>query len=155
VEYKLDRSSGFVTVSLAGIINEDAGLQLKQMQGEIAADQKIRFNFAKIKSINSLGVRAWVTFLRSVDDGREILFAECVPDVIMQINMIPSFQSRAKIESFYVNYISPETDKSHTILMNTKDLKPKSIPDAPLCPDSGVPMETEELEEEYFAFLQR
>jgi hypothetical protein len=155
VEYKLDRSNGYATVSLAGIINEDAGLQLKQLQSDTASDQKLRFNFAKIKSINSLGVRAWVTFLRTIDDGREILFAECVPDVIMQINMIPSFLSRAKIESFYVNYMSPETEKSHTILMQTKDLKPKSIPDSPLCPDTGVPMETEELEEEYFAFLQR
>jgi hypothetical protein len=73
----------------------------------------------------------------------------------MQINMIPSFQARAKIESFYANYMSPETEKSHTVLLFTKDLKPKSLPDAPPCPDTGVSMESEELEEEYFAFLQR
>jgi ABC-type transporter Mla MlaB component len=156
VEYKVEKSLGIITVFLSGVINEDASLLLKQLQSEVSSEQKLRFNFARVKTINSLGVRAWVTFLRAIDDGgREIFFAECVPDVIMQINMIPSFQSKAKIESFYVNYISPETDKSHAILIYSKDLKEGQIPPPPKCPDSGELMETEELEEEYFAFLDR
>lgn len=155
MEFKMEKDGASAKVNLGGVINEDAEIPLQKIAGDLAGFNKVAFNFAGVKSINSLGVRAWVTFLRSIEDGREIAFEECVPDVIMQINMIPSFQGKAVIRSFYVNYVSPETDKTQRVLVETASLPPKSMPTPPLCADSGEPMETEELEEEYFAFLMR
>jgi len=151
----MEKEGTSARVNLGGVINEDAEIPLQKIGGDLAGFTRASFNFAAVKSINSLGVRAWVTFLRSIEDGREVVFEECVPDVIMQINMIPSFQGKALIKSFFVNYVSPSTDKTQRILVDTSTLPPKTMPVPPTCGDSGEPMETEELEEEYFAFLMR
>lgn len=157
MEYVIQEHNGAHWVSLSGVINEDAELPLKQVAQELEGANMVIFNFKDVRSVNSLGVRTWVTFLRSVDAvaGRTVYFAECIPDIIMQINMIPSFLGRASILSFYVNYVSLATNKTHRVLIETKELAPQTIPKAPNCPDTGTPMETEELEEEYFAFLMR
>ncbi|MEN9824642.1 MAG: hypothetical protein RI953_387 [Pseudomonadota bacterium] len=157
MEYVVQEHNGAHWVTLSGVINEDAEMPLKKVTEELEGAKMVIFNFKNVKSVNSLGVRAWVTFLRSVDSaaGRTVYFAECIPDIIMQINMIPSFLGKASILSFYVNYVSTATNKTHRVLIETKDLAPQSIPTAPNCPDTGTPMETEELEEEYFAFLMR
>ena len=155
MDFKMEKDGTKAKVTLGGVINEDAEIPLKKIAGDLAASTFATFNFAQVKSINSLGVRAWVTFLRSIEDGRDIGFEECVPDVIMQMNMIPSFKGKALIKSFYVNYVSPVTEKTQRILVETGSLPPKTMPMPPNCPDSGEPMETEELEEEYFAFLMR
>jgi hypothetical protein len=157
LEYVIQEHNGAHWVTLTGVINEDAEIPLKQVAQELEGSTMVIFNFKDVKSVNSLGVRAWVTFLRGVDGaaGRTVYFAECIPDIIMQINMIPSFLGKASILSFYVNYVSTATNKTHRVLIETKDLAPQTIPPAPNCPDSGSPMETEELEEEYFAFLMR
>lgn len=155
MDFKMEKEGTKARISLGGVINEDAEIPLQKIAGDLANFTSATFNFAHVKSINSLGVRAWVTFLRSIEDGREIVFEECVPDVIMQINMIPSFKGKAFIKSFHVNYVSPVTEKTQRILVETGSLQPKTMPTPPHCPDSGEPMETEELEEEYFAFLMR
>jgi len=157
LDTNIEEHNGVHWVTLSGVINEDAEGPLKKLIEGLEGATTVCFNFRDVKSVNSLGVRAWVTFLRGVDGaaGRRVYFYECIPDIIMQINMIPSFLGKASIASFYVNYISPATNKTHKVLIDTKDLEPKTIPSAPNCPDTGTPMETEELEEEYFAFLLR
>jgi hypothetical protein len=155
VDFKIEKKEAEAKVQLGGVINEDAEIPLQKIATDLSDFAAISFYFGQVKSINSLGVRAWVTFLRSVEDGKQVFFEECVPDVIMQINMIPSFQGKAIIKSFFVNYVSPVTDKTMRVLVKTGDLSPKTLPSPPNCPDSGEPMETEELEEEYFAFLMR
>lgn len=157
MQYVVQEHNGAHWVTLTGVINEDSEIPLKQVAQELEQSKMVIFNFKDVKSVNSLGVRAWVTFLRAIDSvaGRTIYFAECIPDIIMQINMIPSFLGKASILSFYVNYVSTATNKTHRVLIETKDLPPQTIPSAPNCPDTGTPMETEELEEEYFAFLMR
>jgi hypothetical protein len=149
------QDDGVIAVTLSGIINEDAELGLNAIATELADKKRVSFNFAQVKSVNSLGVRSWVQFLRTVDDGREITFIEGTPDVIMQINMIPSFMGRATIRSFYANYICESCDLTSKVLIDVASLAPKTIPNPQKCSNCGSLMETEELEEEYFAFLLR
>jgi len=155
VEYSLSQSTEGKLVSLMGLINEDSELTFQHILTEIKEDKVIIFNFAQVKSINSLGVRAWVSFLRSLEEKSEILFAECTADVIMQINMIPSFLGKGKVESFYVNYVCEICNKEEKKLVLTKDLPPKTIPPSPVCTAEDCGIQTEELEEEYFVFLTR
>lgn len=157
MDCQITEHEGVHWVYLAGVINEDSEIPLKDATQGLEGATTVCFNFKKVQSVNSLGVRAWVTFLRGIEAvaERQVYFYECVPDVIMQINMIPSFVGKAQIASFYVNYVSPATNKTHKILIETGNLEPQTIPPAPNCPETGTPMETEELEEEYFAFLMR
>ena len=73
-------------VSLIGVINEDSELSFKNLFQELKDDKKITFNFSQVKSINSLGVRAWVSFLRSLEDGKTILFSECTRENVFRIS---------------------------------------------------------------------
>lgn len=155
MEYSLSPIPEGKLVSLMGLINEDSELTFQHIVGEIKDEKKITFNFSQVKSINSLGVRAWVSFLRSIEENKEIYFAECTADVIMQINMIPSFLGKGKVESFYVNYVCEICNKEEKKLLFTKDLPPKTIPAPPLCNAEDCGIQTEELEEEYFVFLTR
>jgi anti-anti-sigma regulatory factor len=155
VEYSLSHAADGRLVTLMGPINEDSDLIFQHIYTEIKDEKKIIFNFSKIKSINSLGVRAWVSFLRSCEENKEIIFAECTSDVIMQINMIPSFLGKGKVDSFFVNYVCEICNKEEKQLIMTKDIPSKSIPVIPLCLTQDCGMQTEELEEEYFVFLTR
>lgn len=155
VEYSISQIPEGKLVSLMGLINEDAELTFQQIKSEIKEEKKVVFNFSQIKSINSLGVRTWVSFLRSVEENREIVFAECTSDVIMQINMIPSFLGKGKVESFFVNYVCEICSKEEKKLVLTKDLPAHSIPAVPVCSAEDCGLQSEELEEEYFVFLTR
>lgn len=156
MEYRISlMEDGTPLVALVGPINEDAELSLQNLTHELGEAKTVTFNFALVKSINSLGVRAWVNFMRGVSEGRSLNFVECVPDVIMQINMIPSFQNKAAIRSFFTNYVCESCDATRRVLIQTSALPPKSIPAPQNCQNCGQTMETEELEEEYFAFLLR
>ena len=155
MEYRSTQTKSGQQIKLSGIINEDSEIPLEKILNELVPGEPVTFNFSGIKSINSLGVRAWVNFMRKVSEKCPTLFEECVPEVIMQINMIPSFRGTAEVRSFFVNYVSDATEKSFRVLVETNSLPSKTLPIPPLCPDTGEPMETEELEDEYFAFLMR
>jgi len=156
VEYLIgNEEGGTKTVSLVGIINEDAPFVFQKLEEELAEASHVAFLFSQVRSINSLGVRAWVSFLRGLEERVSVSFRECTPDVIMQINMIPNFQGKAQIESFYVNYFCDVCGYKVQKLMSGG-----SLPVPPACPQKHTPqpeggLQTEELEEEYFAFLTR
>jgi hypothetical protein len=152
VNYELVKSSDQASVRLAGPFDEDSDLVLKKLANEIDECKGLHFYFAESTSINSLGVRAWVKFLTQVEIGRQVYYHEVVPEVLMQMNMIQNFKSTGKVQSFYITYRSPATQVTQTFLLHTKDFVPHKIPDPPLCPVSGLPMEAEELEDEYFVF---
>jgi len=143
--------------SLNGAINEDAEVVLQEIASSIKEKpgKDIIFHFSGVKTINSLGVRAWVQFVRSIEEHGTLFFEECTPDVIMQINMIPSFAGKASIVSFYTNYVCERCDLTKSVLIYTKDLPEGEMPSLKVCDECQDPMETEELEEEYFAFLVR
>jgi len=148
-------SDGTVVVYLEGAINEDAELDLQKLREDLSSASRAAFHFAKVKSINSLGVRAWVSFLRAVESKLVTIFRECTNDVIMQLNMIPSFQGKATIESFYTHYICDSCGHRETTLLHTQSVSPSALPSTMVCPKCSETMETEELEDEYFIFLKR
>ncbi len=144
-----------VSIEFNGAINEDAEVTLGRIAGELGPFSEIHFVFARVSAVNSLGVRAWVNFMRSISSNRKITFHKCSPEIISQINMIPSFLGNAVINDFFVNYICPSCEHTESRLVSTNSLKPGEIPDNIECRKCGAEMETEELEDEYFAFLSR
>ncbi len=156
MEYTLSHFGERKVVKLKGPINEDSGVLFQEILDNLKEqDSIVEFNFHDVTTINSLGVRCWVSFLRIAEVNRKVFFSECISDVIMQINMIPSFLGKAAIESFYVNYVCERCQKEENILIETKNLAHKTIPTTPHCDKDSCAMQTEELEEEYFAFLLR
>lgn len=145
-----------VGIELRGVLNEDAEVGLTKILSELKNFSEVHVSFENVSAVNSLGVRAWVNFMRGAQAAnRTIIFHRCSPDVVSQINMIPSFVGPAKVASFFVNYICPQCENSEARLVETRTLGPGQTPKEPLCSKCQTAMETEELEDEYFAFLSQ
>ncbi len=156
VDYRIETlGEGSVRVTLSGTMNEDAEMSLKTVAGELQGASVAQIHLGGLRSMNSLGVRSWVNFLRAIPGETALVFTEVAPIMIQQINMIPSCQGRAHIASFYTNYLCETCNKTKVVLTETQLLPPKSPPPGQRCERPDCDMATEELEEEYFAFLQR
>ncbi len=141
-------------VNFIGSINEDSEVVFSPYIKSLG--KKLIFNFSQVSSVNSCGVRSWINFLREVNPGREIIFDECTPEIINQINMIPNFKGGAKIRSLYADYTCEACEFQKQQLFTMGQNMPSSPSDEipPIvCDKCGETMEMDELEEQYFDFL--
>ncbi len=150
VEKKGDREK----ISFVGDINEDAEVHLKSIVTSIGP--KVTFNLRGVTSVNSCGVRAWINFMRDAERNRDIVFEECTPEIVSQINMIPNFRGSAHIKSVYAGYACDSCEIQQWKLFEEGRNMPASA-DAGVeelkCPKCGETMEMDEIEDEFFGWL--
>jgi len=155
IALQLNNVEGVDHVSYVGPINEEAEVHLRQILPQLGAN--CVFNFRRVASVNSCGVRAWINFMREAQKDRQIGFEECPPEVVMQINMIPSFRGEAKINSVYGHFICSDCGNEQDILFVAGKNLPTSADSALLGTNctkcQSLNTEMDELEEEYFAFV--
>ncbi len=152
LNFSITPQNGSETVALAGQINEDAEVTLAELKDKISHD--CTFNMKEVTSINSCGVRAWINFIRDVEKSKKVIFEECPPEIVSQINMIPNFKGKSKVKSVYASYAC-EKCGSHKMEMFTDGVNmPKSL-DEKLpevkCTKCSNKKEMEELEDEFYA----
>lgn len=154
LSYHISHSDNIDTVYFSGPIDEDSEVLLSELPDKVGA--KCVFNFKAVTAINSLGVRAWINFLRRFEQEREIFFAECPPELVSQINMIPNFRGSATIVSVYAGYVCDNCDHQMLKLFRSETelaaVLTDGVPEV-VCPNCGKRMEMEELEEEFFAWI--
>lgn len=151
---QIESRQGWDVVRYKGPINEDAEVQLAQILPRLGP--KVVMNFKQVSSVNSCGVRTWVNFMRDASKGREFQFEECTPEIVMQMNMIPSFRGTAKVRSVFSAYMCEGCGYEGNVLFESgKNLPSSSGAEiAPQkCPKCSNEMEAAELEEEFFAFV--
>ncbi len=150
----IEKKGQWEQLMYAGPINEDTEVHLKPMITSLGPN--VIFNFRKVEYVNSCGVRAWINFLREVEKNRKIIFEECTPEIVSQINMIPNFKGTAHIKSVYASYACDSCDAQKWVLFEEGRNLPQSSADgvtAPKCDKCGAEMEMEELEDEFFAWI--
>src|SRR5215470_6059192 len=75
------------------------------------------FDLARVRRINSCGVREWVNFVRDlgriVEPPAPLTFVACSPAIVTQLNMIYNFRGQATVQSFLAPYVcsSCETEE--------------------------------------------
>lgn len=140
-------------ITIVGPINEEAEIHLSKVVENVGKNCII--NFAQVTFINSLGVRAWINFIRELGNGRKIVFEECTPEIVNQINMIPNFKGNAEIKSVYGTYYCDECGHQQNYLFENGKTLPQSedinLPDIK-CEKCGADMEFEEVEDAFFSF---
>lgn len=154
ITINVSKNGEWEVVSYHGPIDEEAEVHLSKIAENLGPNVKI--NFKNVTMVNSCGVRSWVNFIRSIEPNRSIVYTECTPEIVMQINMIPSFKGNAEIESLYGNYICDNCGHNQSTLFVKGQNLPQSGEDEvppPSCGKCGEEMEMEEIEEEFFAFL--
>lgn len=145
---------GRTHLRLSGVIDEETDLE------SIAANLRPRvvFNLREVTHINSFGVREWINLIQGLGERHELQFEECSVPVIEQLNMISNFFGHGEIVSFYAPYLCAECDRGETeVLIEPAELESAGgSPAAPVrpCPGCGSPMEFDDLESEYFLFLE-
>ena len=132
-------------VVFKGIIDEDTDFTPISKLGD-----SLTFNFKNVESINSLGVRAWVNFIKLMKD-KEISFEECPPIIVRQMNMIPSFTGNAKVHSVYVPYVCDNCDSESLVLVKNDQFS--TVSETARCENCKEgEMEFDGTPEQYFAF---
>jgi anti-anti-sigma regulatory factor/DNA-directed RNA polymerase subunit RPC12/RpoP len=150
---QVTHENGKDIVVINGPINEEAEIHLPKLVENLGNSMVI--NFKQVTYINSLGVRAWINFIRDLG-ARKIVFQECTPEIVNQINMIPNFKGQAKIESVYGTYFCDDCSTTQAVLFEAGKNLPTSedIQLPPIaCKNCGAEgIEFEEVEEAFFAF---
>lgn len=84
---------------------------------KIKANTKLRIKLGGVKGLNSAGTRSWI---RWINDGlpQIPISLELCPFILVKTfgHVVGSAPKNAKIESFYVPYISDETDEKKNVL---------------------------------------
>lgn len=154
INISVEKKGEWDQVVYAGPINEDSEVALNPVLSQIG--KNVIFNFKSVEYVNSCGVRAWINFLREAETGRSVIFEECTPEIVSQINMIPNFKGQAKIKSVYASYACDNCGHQGWELYE----EGRNLPESPTdgvdevaCSQCGSEMEMEELEDEFFAWL--
>ncbi len=152
ITIQIDKLDDYEKVTYIGPIDEDAEMHLNRHLSRFGS--KIVINFNQVTMVNSCGVRSWINFIRELEQGREVIYEECTPEIVMQFNMIPNFKSNSSIKSVYGGYTCDECGYYKKILFTDGENLPKSEDDFKVvhCEKCSEEMEMEELEEEFFAF---
>lgn len=141
-------------MELSGNLNEDAGKILPVLSAGLGSS--VTINFKLVTSINSFGVHAWIGFIRKISVGRSLIFEECTPEIVSQINMVPIFRANASINSVYAAFACPHCGHvQHHLFVKGKNM-PEWLDRAievVNCARCGAPSEMDSPQRDFFAFL--
>lgn len=144
-----------VTVKLAGEIDEDNDLD--GLVDKLAGAKMVLLDLAEVSRINSGGVRDWVNWLARVEKGgaTRIIFVECSPTIVAQVNLVHNFTGGGAIKSFYAPYFCPACNREKLLLLEARDLVNQRPFRAPIsrCDECDGMMDFDDLEGSYFGFL--
>lgn len=146
VEYAF--SEGLSAFKLDGDVGEDFDTSALQFKKTKVA----QLDLSGIKTFNSVGIRQWIAFLKSLSAAAEsIEFLNCSVVMMDQFNLVSDSIGKGKIVSFYAPYYCAEHGERNCLL-KTSDLAQGGAPQLP-CILCEKPMEFDALEEVYFGFL--
>lgn len=154
ITLQVSRNGEWEKLTYIGSITEESEIHLPPLLQTLG--KNVIVNFRQVENVNSCGVRAWITFMRDFEKGRNVVFEECTPEVISQINMIPNFKGNADVQSLYGSYTCPSCGNQQTHLFIKGKNLPASSGDSAedvACGKCGNKSELDELEEEFFAWI--
>lgn len=154
ISLQISKSGDWEKLCYIGSINEDSEVHLPPLLQTLG--KNVIVNFKQVETVNSCGVRAWITFMRDLEKGRQIIFEECTPEIVSQINMIPNFKGKADVQSLYGSYTCPNCGNHQLHLFTKGKNLPSSAQDGAeevKCTKCQNKTELDELEEEFFAWI--
>lgn len=151
-KYDVVEQGAVKKVLLKGVVDEDTAFDPLLRMGS-----PLVLNFKDVASINSCGIRNWVNFLKELG-ATKIVYEECPPLIVRQLNMVPSFAGNATVASVYVPYVCDNCEAEKTLLIgsdkfqNRKELKISETIPCESCKEGE--MELDGHPQQYFAFIK-
>lgn len=145
---------GWTAVGLRGTIDEHAGLAAvgSQVRGPLVV-----VDLAAIARINSVGVRDWMNWLKSLaEGGRRVVLVDCSPAMMDQVNLVRNFTQGAWVDSFLAPYFCDRCDLERDERLDPVALRRDGASEAPTitCGKPACGLSFDDVEEGYFAFLE-
>lgn len=153
VKVTKETQGGALVVKLSGSIEENVNLE--EMVGSVPADVVV--NCKEISRINSVGVKGWIKYFQGLQNkGVKLKFIECSTAIVEQINLISNFTCGGAVESIFVPFACQSCKTELIALFKVADLKSGGLqlPELKCSKCSGKAV-FDDIEEEYFAFLER
>jgi hypothetical protein len=141
--------------TIEGVLDEGSPQVLNELAAHAALQRGVVLDLGGIKRINSLGVRAWIEFMKKLV-GRAVRFRRCSAAFVEQLNMISDFRGDATIESLLAPYVCQRSGNVfYEELVVGKDVKKGDYKDAESrpCRECPEPMSFDDLPERYFYFI--
>jgi anti-anti-sigma regulatory factor len=139
---KRQTSDGTLHVTIAGKIDERFdGTSVSQV-----AHGKVIIHLGAVRSISSLGVRAFEHFVHSLPS--EVVLIHVSPAIAQQIVMIPNLiGNHTHVESAKLPFVCPRcgAEKAHSVPFRVG----AAAENAPACASCGAQMELDGLPEQY------
>lgn len=143
-------SNDTVYIELDGVIDEDAVFdKIKNLKMS-----KYVFDFNKVKSINSCGIREWIKYIELIG-ATDITYVNCPQIIIEQANMVHGFIKKGiVVESFYAPYFCESCDDEKKVLLKSTDVVGGNAP-VKSCVKCNSELEFDALPKQYFQFLNQ
>ena len=136
-------------IAIRGVVDEDAELgALHGLRG------KVELNLRGLHRFNSVGTRAWVDAMRTLARTASLVFVECSPAVVFQLNMISGFLAGGRVESFIAPMRCERCERELDQLVTTDECRALDGLPPVACPGCRQPMELDELEDNYLLFIR-
>jgi hypothetical protein len=148
-------------LSFMGTIDEDTNFPEVDLNGV----SSVQLDLNGIKSINSVGIREWLDWIRPVAEKTDIVLENCPKSMVFQFNMVDGFlPPRSSVKSFFVPFFCESCDKEQNLLFNvgrevraeggnvTIDFDAKQ---ASGCAEGSCGLEMDVTEAKYFQFLKK
>lgn len=139
-------------LSIDGHIDEESTFEALPLDGV----SSLVIDLGKVTAINSVGIREWIKWSKSLSSVASISIENCPKVVVDQVNMVAGFlPANAKIESFFVPYYSDESGEEVMVLFKRGEHFDDSGVKAPegLKDSEGNEMEIDVIEAKYFKFI--
>jgi hypothetical protein len=144
-----------------GVIDEES----KFPPVDPAKNKRIMIDLKGIRSINSVGIREWLNWIRPLSETAQIVFLHTPKALVFQMNMVEGFLPKtATVKSFYVPFYCEACDKEENVLFTVgKEVQVTDgnykitfdVKTANLCGKPNCEMEMDASEAKYFQFLKK
>jgi hypothetical protein len=153
-EVKIAKEPQAWTLKISGVIDEDARFADFPLQGAPA----LKIDLNEVKSINSCGIRDWITWLAQAG-AIPVELSNCPKVIVDQVNMVQGFlPATGRVLSFYVPYYSEETGNEKLVLFRYghefTDQGMQNVPEI-IKDDDGSEMEIDVVDSKYFKFIKK
>jgi len=147
IQFQIRSEGGVTHVTATGTVDEHVDLSaLDALKG------RIELNLAGVRRFNSVGIRFWIDAMRALAARGRVECVECSRAVIDQVNMIRGFLGGATVRSFHVPMLCEHCDVEVDKLVRVEDCA-DGLPEV-RCPKCSVPMELDDLEDNYLLFVR-
>lgn len=138
-------------VNLEGVIDENFDFQ--KVLGGISG-KTLFINCEKVKKINSIGVKAWISFFQDFNKVNEVTYQNMSIVLVEQLNSVMNFACGAKIESIMAPFMCPDCGHESSSQLTVDFLRRSTTIADAKCPNCGSLAEFDDMPEEYFSFLE-